>query len=983
MFLLLNLMNNSIKINQFLYMRSISLYERVHPAFFDQFSMAAELGVLYNVENGECITESVYKFRLKGENVTFGIPKFVPRVYHKTLHLWAEKVLKWMHKHRKDPYHLVEVVYSPLCRLVFDFKYNSDNGWEPSDIHQASEIARCVASSMFNVSGVEPVSIYRCRTKKFVRAVFPCSKVQLQDLRSMRDCTKVVALLREHDVILFDEGGSDGLEIPVVGSNCGKVFSQMYLSKDDKKESLLQSLCAPVYPARPEPKTWKVNDDVVAEITIRRREEQQRQRRERSEELQRTARVYNEDLWPNLGTPDRLDERKLMEMFEDPEDPEYVLYINKYVAHIAGSKSHYCVKEEHYMTGQMYFLEVPDNNALLQKYSNLQKKIQVEDAKGNIRATKVHIMRAWLEHPDHLKLCGSFFMPGKPTVYKGDIRQGVCDSSRPLYLNLFTDFAYKVYLNRYTDEQLYVPGPSLSNKPVVVNGRRIIGRDGLLEYMSAVGQVPVQRRQYLDILLEHIFRVYCSGNVVMFWAFNAFFYNLIMHPEKKCPASLVLKGTFGVGKSIFIQGVGKYALGYGTLYQYLGGDGVRLTNRFNSDMAALLIFIDEAEYMDPSSAGKIKSLITEETVMREKKFGLVKMDYNFSNLIYAGNSFAGEIFPGDRRFWCMECDPSARMHITGDKAVRESLSAACGNNEAIGPLGILQYVLWLRGNKEDFERFDFRENPYMTPYKKQHIMKCMAAVHQWWRDILTSGKQPVPKTYSYAEGYVPIHAPLENDCWNGETTWGILWGDFKSKYHKCGKLTKVEFEQLVSRCVVLKEEEVRQGVVPKAHENMPLYFGCLSGCLAQFDVFLNFGSVADSAVTCRGQRFYEDAKWVKELFYQDIKSKRQGGCSADATSFHDRCQLCSHASKYWSSLSQCDIETVRREARACVEEEEKGILPAIYYKPTEEANQQVPAAQVRHGSAERAEDHGIYERQDSSEEDDFEWELRGAVDREC
>lgn len=917
---------------------------------------------LYEVGKDDIRSDTEVVVTYGTKTVKIGIPVYKDNKYQQSIKEWAkafwENVVLYLHG--KD-YTAVQRVYSQITRLAFNFDMQY-SCWDIGVKNDARAKAVVLAEKYWNGNALKlesvdvlPFETTGMGTTHQVRAVFHSAFVDVKETQRMFGVESICMQMTEDrmsgnlmEQSFVEDGMVPCLEMHMIGTPIKGKTPAIPVNKDQFCHSMYTMLGGAIISnKRTSMKPLVFSSFVLDTLAARAREDRDRQREERRKELEDFySRVDIPMSGINLKDDEMLDEHTLMSKFTDPQDADFVMYMNKFIVHIRGSKSSFGVKRMNSMTGQIHLLEVPDVSALRSMFPHCVKLVQVEDEDpktGKLKARKkrMRVVDAWLEHEEHLMVDDTVFFPGKPTLMRCPIRKDLLENHRSLLVNTFPEFAYKIYTRRYTRQQLEVGGP------VPQKGYN------LQRYMEMIEAKPVSERTYLEVLLDHIYRVYCSRNPIMFWAFNAFFYNIFTHPMKRMGACLMIVGMFGVGKSVFFQALGRYGFGEGTLYQYFGGDGSRLTGRFNSGFQGLLIFIDEAENSDATTAGKTKSMITEDVQMTEAKYQTPKLVHNYANFVYCGNSLGQKIMPGDRRYWTMECDPSAKQSMT--KEMRNKLAEACGKYDDPGPIGICQYIVWLQKNKVGFEDFDFYVQPYMTPNKRHHIMRNMHGVYKWWKDVLLSQLQPHSSKRSistFLEGAQWEEDPNKGK-WNGESTWAILWAHYQSTNGR--HLGHTLFEQLLTKCVVIREKPVVAGEEFKAHADRPLYFGCLAACWAQFEIFLRVGSVHDSTETLRGVCEYEDTDWIKELFIKDYKECKQKGLGDQPSTFHDRCELCGRSSRAWEKLSQSDIAALRVETIQAVESEERGELPAVFHKQERgEACQRVSPAQDGERQSERS-----------------------------
>lgn len=929
------------------------------------FHQISRLARKYPACEGGCVSDAALQFKafgVEGGEVRIGIPSD-PNTMMKwfcdlSLHVLNNNQL------RKEPYTLRELVYSQTHRVMFTMNMLEGevvrgNTLTYSLQNTLRERAASLFAQVFKYSGKGEVlfsfipNLGNKRIDVVAKNVLVDSK-EIQrifgDDDSERDIYNYIKNGIGMDLSLM-ELPRDGscLSVPLAGGKCGKQ-SMCKLIYDELLPVFLHS--NPCYKGKCY--NAKFSRHIEMKFVEKKHKVQEQEKKKRYETLKRKheimaplAPIPGVDLTSNL----LMDLEKVIDLFV-PGDPEYVLYINKFICHVNTGSDFFLEKKYDPMTGQTKLVDIPSAERLRSKYKQLIKTVYEEGGNGNKeeKAKKYYIINEWLESKYHLMVEDVVLCPSKPTLIEDEWNPRSPGDPKCLYVNKWVDFRYKVLMRRYnwTEREMCVPGPKIDRTA------------GLNSYMDKVSKKSIADRTYLEVILEHIFRVYCRKSAILFWAFNGFFYNIFEHPADRIGVNMVVVGNFGVGKSILIEALGEFGLGKGTLYHYLGGDGYRLTSRFNSIFeTCLLAFVDEAESKNVSDA-IMKSQITETTKMTEVKFGPVRMTPNFTNFIEAGNSYARKIEPGDRRAWCMECDSDAKFMHTPE--VRDKLAAACGRNKNIPPIGIIQYIMWLKENQRMFECLDFRTQPYMTAFKKNHILKDIDPVYKWWRDVLSSEVQPkqvksIKEQYQaqFDDGVGPMDEADERSRWTGETTWNILWSNFKRVYANT-KTNQTEFERMLSLCVVLKEKPTKAGDKVVPHADKPLFFGCIAACWAQFDVFLTYGAVQDTLL-CNGKTQHE-FKWIKQLYISHYKDQRERDVGKAAGGFHMRCESCCRCSDSWAYAQEHCLGEIRAEADKAIDDERKGILPAVFYKEERGELFAGTAAEVCHGDPERAADHG-------------------------
>lgn len=138
----------------------------------------------------------------------------------------------------------------------------------------------------------------------------------------------------------------------------------------------------------------------------------------------------------------------------------------------------------------------------------------------------------------------------------------------------------------------------------------------------------------VEPFVHHVTHVVCAGDEKIAKYVMQFFAHMLQKPEEKPSVAIVMKSIEGTGKGAlmkpFLSICGEYAITTNGAYL--------VTGRFNSVVAnKLMIFGDEVDLTDPKSADKLKALISEPTVMIERK-GLDAIPVgSYTRFVFASN----------------------------------------------------------------------------------------------------------------------------------------------------------------------------------------------------------------------------------------------------------------------------------------------------------------------------------------------------------
>lgn len=910
-------------------------------------SNQTQLFLLSHSRTSEGMLESSYMEYTEDSVVTqVGIPMMQPRKnYNKIIEDWASKLYFLLIVTPKSgSWYMVQKVIGETCRLWFEFKIRR-RAWDAEAMALAKQRAQELCRLYWSVAknrDMEVAVINHARVvhgdEMTVRAVFQnlyvdCKEVQRifgnDELQKHMDSNGFVPELLRWN---YSEEGDlpymvaslpmcphkSSVKEPLIKCNTDDFRSQM-------KKLLGGNAKGTVTPLR-----WSKLVEDFFKKQKRNEEIAKLQEQERIEEVR--EQFLKTDLL-DLHSLDQFDEKVARGYFSTygATSSALIEYMNKFFVCVQCAKPIYGVKALDTITKQFVLDEVTSADNLKAMFPHLMVTVveEEENEKGEVRSRKrrQNLLQVWLENEDHLRVSRMVFRPDKPTLFRDDERLDLPEHLRPMYVNTCPEFAYKMHERMLEHELRDVQGPKAFQ--------------AVRSYMSGIQQVAPEERTDLEVILEHVYRVFCKGNSVLFWAFHAFMHRLLRFPGERLKVALIIVGKFGVGKSSFFQHLGEYVFGVGTLYLYFGGDGRRIGGRFNScSVNGLLTFIDEAENSDKDTESVLKSLITEDFQQVEKKFQEGRQMQNFSNYVYAGNNIGTPIYAGDRRFWVLDCDPRAKADFVREK--KDRYWKAISKDARGLPVGMCQYVKWLL-NETDLEKFDFNVQPHMTDRKRMHIIDHLSPAQKWWYDRLEAGQLPPADPSPHAispdlKGAQWEHGSSSSGSdWSGQTSLHGMYQHYRN--NGCDKnLAYQSFVQQLQLCLVYH--------TTAESSKSTVYVSCREACRAQFEIFLREGGVHEEQ--------YEDDRWIKELFKQDHQKRRAKGVGDQPSAFHARCELCSRCSRAWAQLKEPAVAAVRLESLQEIDAEERGELPAVFYKEEgRAADQRLPAAQNGQRAAER------------------------------
>ncbi|WP_306520670.1 primase-helicase family protein [Rheinheimera sp.] len=201
----------------------------------------------------------------------------------------------------------------------------------------------------------------------------------------------------------------------------------------------------------------------------------------------------------------------------------------------------------------------------------------------------------------------------------------------------------------------------------------------------------------VEPFIQHVTQVVCAADLQSAKYVLQFFAHMLQKPDEKPSVAIVMKSIEGTGKGALMQPFlnicGEYAAATNGAYQ--------VTGRFNSVVGnKLLIFSDEVDLTDAKSADKLKALISEPTVMIERKGLDATPVGSYTRFVFASNmDTVLKAGSRERRYLVLEPSPD----LAQDKDYFDRYFAWLNNN---GAAHLMHYLLNL-----DISDFDPRKAP--------------------------------------------------------------------------------------------------------------------------------------------------------------------------------------------------------------------------------------------------------------------------------
>jgi len=232
-----------------------------------------------------------------------------------------------------------------------------------------------------------------------------------------------------------------------------------------------------------------------------------------------------------------------------------------------------------------------------------------------------------------------------------------------------------------------------------------------------------------SVFLEHIeFLASDPGNGADMQAYIlGWLATKVQHPERPAETALVLRGDHGAGKGALARVVQAMFGAHARLI----AKGEHFIGKFNSHLEdCCLLICDEAVWAgDPRQLESLKSLITEPTMMYEKKFVDAREGVNHLGVIMMSNrNFVVRVERGDRRFVMVDV-ASDRIR---DKAYWKRYSEALADPVQVG--AFLKFLL-----EYDLSGFDIRAIPSSVARTDQKL-ETQGHEERWLQEVLHRGR---------------------------------------------------------------------------------------------------------------------------------------------------------------------------------------------------------------------------------------------------
>lgn len=233
-----------------------------------------------------------------------------------------------------------------------------------------------------------------------------------------------------------------------------------------------------------------------------------------------------------------------------------------------------------------------------------------------------------------------------------------------------------------------------------------------------------------SMLRGHLYENICESNDLYFEWTMTWLAMLFQQPDQKPGSTLVITGEKGTGKSTLFDYVN----------QLLGRHGITVSQRkqivgqFNGHLATTLLMVCEEAFWaaDPQAEGVLKDMITNKSVLIEKKGYDPIQSQNYTRLALISNNewVVPASLKDERRFFVLRCSSARRGDLQFFGDMRKQM-------EELGGLEAMMYDLmhWQPHNGT----FATLYNPPVTQYLQQQQIESLSGVQKFMLELVKAG----------------------------------------------------------------------------------------------------------------------------------------------------------------------------------------------------------------------------------------------------
>lgn len=233
-----------------------------------------------------------------------------------------------------------------------------------------------------------------------------------------------------------------------------------------------------------------------------------------------------------------------------------------------------------------------------------------------------------------------------------------------------------------------------------------------------------------SMLRGHIYQQICEENDEYFEWFMTWLAQLFQKPDMKPGSTVVITGAKGTGKSTLFDYIN----------QLLGRCGITVSQRkqivgqFNGHLATCLLMVCEEAFWaaDPQAEGVLKDMITNKSVLIEKKGYDPIQSQNYTRLALISNNewVVPASLKDERRFFVLRCGSQRQGDITFFENMRNQMEKKGG----------LEAMLYDLLHWEPYKgTFGVLFTPPSTPYLQKQQIETLSGVQKFMLELVKSG----------------------------------------------------------------------------------------------------------------------------------------------------------------------------------------------------------------------------------------------------
>ena len=238
-------------------------------------------------------------------------------------------------------------------------------------------------------------------------------------------------------------------------------------------------------------------------------------------------------------------------------------------------------------------------------------------------------------------------------------------------------------------------------------------------YNTWNGFSVVPRPGDCTLFCDHVKDIICGGSIDLYEWVMDWLADLIQNPDDPKGCAIVMRGGEGIGKGTFANAIGEL---FGPHYRHLIDDS-HLTSNFNAHLLdAIIVFADEITWGgNKKTSGKLKGMVTERSLVGERKGVDAILYRNMIHMIVASNSEWVIPAGADSRRWLV-------LDVAGDRANDVSYFNSIRDELDNGGKEALIFIL----NERKITN-NLRHAPETEALREQRILNSQQdTVLNWW-----------------------------------------------------------------------------------------------------------------------------------------------------------------------------------------------------------------------------------------------------------